>query len=68
MKITQELTQSNQFDLQVLSKTLDVKPNVDKLEVAELKMVDNKLVMRYLTNEEVQQLIIENEQLAQEQE
>ena len=68
VKITQELTQSNQFDLQVLSKNLDVKPNVDKLEVAELKMVDNKLVMRYLTNEEVQQLIMENEQLAQEQE
>jgi hypothetical protein len=41
---------------------LDAKPSVDKLEVAELKLVDGKLTMRFLTNDEVQQLITANEQ------
>jgi len=35
---------------------------VDKLEVAELKLVDGRLTMRFLTDDEVQQLITANEQ------
>jgi hypothetical protein len=46
---------------------LDLKPAVDKLEVAELKMDAGKMVMRFLSDEEVQELITANENQAEQQ-
>jgi len=41
---------------------LDRKPTTERLEVAELKMVEGKLVMRFVPDDEVKELIVEAEE------
>jgi hypothetical protein len=41
---------------------MDVKLSVDKLEAIELKLVDGKLMMSFLGDQEIQDLITANEE------
>ena len=56
------LDKAKQLAMKVLSKTMDVKLSVDKLEAIELKLVDGKLMMSFLGDQEIQDLITANEE------
>uniref|UniRef100_A0A914NYY5 Proteasome subunit alpha type-4 n=2 Tax=Meloidogyne incognita group TaxID=654580 RepID=A0A914NYY5_MELIC len=56
------LEDAKKLVMKVLFKTLDRKPTTERLEVAELKMVEGKLVMRFVPDDEVKELIVEAEE------
>jgi len=54
--------------MKVLGKTLDVKLAAEKVEMATLSRVDNKTVIRVLTQDEVYKLVKQHEEREKEQE
>lgn len=55
------LDDAKKLAMKVLSKTLDVKLSAEKVEMAQIKLVDGRTVMKQLTHGEITRLIEDHE-------